>query len=183
MRSVGDEPRQSLFGSDVAQGPALHERMPLFVDMRRADCLVVGAGTVGMRRARALASFGACVTVCDPAFPAADELEPNIRSLGRGWQPGDERGRALVCAATNSREVNHEISEACRAALIPVSASDDPADCTFYFPAICRSPRLTAGVVSHGAEHSLVAAAARAVRGVLAEADAGASQAPDDKED
>lgn len=165
--------RDTLFGRP-AQGPVLAERMPLFVDVRHADCLVVGAGAVGMRRARVLASFGARVTLADPALPADADLDEGMSSLGRAFRAGDEVGRALVCAATDSRSVNHEVAEACRVLRIPVSVSDDPADCTFFFPAICTSPRLTAGLVSHGAEHSLVARAARKVRETLAATDAAA---------
>ena len=165
--------RDTLFGRP-AQGGALARRMPLFVDVRYADCLVVGAGAVGMRRARVLASFGARVTLADPALPAGADLSEGMSSLGRGWRAGDEVGRALVCAATDSRSVNHEVAEACRALRIPVSVSDDPADCTFYFPAICTSRRLTAGIVSHGAEHSLGARVARKVRETLAGEDVAA---------
>ena len=53
-------------------------RFPLFVDLTGADCLVVGAGAVGSRRASALACFGARVTVIDP----------------RGWTDAAAQGAA-----------------------------------------------------------------------------------------
>ena len=39
---------------------------------------------------------------------------------------------------------------------------------TFFFPAVCATERLSAGVVSTGAEHALTARAAAAVRQTLA---------------
>ena len=45
--------------------------------------------------------------------------------------------------------------------------ADDPADCDFFFPAICEGEGLTAGLVGDGGDHARVAAAARWLREVL----------------
>lgn len=39
------------------------KRFPLFIDLNGRKAVVVGGGTVGLRRAEALADFGAAVTV------------------------------------------------------------------------------------------------------------------------
>ena len=140
-------------------------RFPLFVNLMGADCLVVGAGAVGSRRAAVLARYGARVTVIDPAAPTCEEA---AELLARAYKPGDERGRTLVVAATSNRAVNRLIGETCRAASVPVSVADAPEECTFFFPAVCATERLSAGVVSTGAEHALTARAAAAVRQTLA---------------
>ena len=43
-----------------------HKRFPLFLDLTGRRAVVLGGGTVGLRRAAALARFGAEVTVISP---------------------------------------------------------------------------------------------------------------------
>ena len=153
-------------------------RFPLFIDIAGKPCLVVGAGAVGSRRARVLASFGADVHVVDPAVPA--ETSRELEGLGctveaRPWGLADREGIVdgyrLVTAATDDRAVNAEVARVCGDAGVPVSVSDSVGESTFFFPAVCTGERLVAGVVSHGADHRLAAAAARKVRGALAAAE------------
>ena len=142
-----------------------HARFPLFVDLSGARCLVVGCGRVGERRARALARFGAMVSVIDPQ---AEDLESEgITVCRRAYAAGDEVGCALVVAATDSRAVNHMVAERCRRLRIPVSVADAPQECTFFFPALCEGEHLVAGVASRAGDaagHALVARAAAAIR-------------------
>lgn len=156
-------------------------RFPLFVDLTGADCLVVGAGSVGARRARALARFGARVTVVDPrgwsdGVPEGDgegdtgaaPVPGGIAVQQRAYTPGDEQGRLLVVAATSDRAVNRAIGARCRAAGIPVSVADAADECTFVFPALATAPGLVCGIVSTDNDHAHVARAARAVRDAMA---------------
>ncbi len=147
----------------ASAGPS--PRFPLFVDLAGAPCLVVGAGAVGARRARALEAFGAAVTVVDPAAPAG--ALGGARVVARPYEPGDEEGCFVAVAATDDREVNRTVGERCRRWGIPVSVADAPAECTFFFPALCEGAGLVAGVASHGADHASVARAAARIRGVL----------------
>ena len=39
---------------------------PLFVDLAGKDCLIVGGGTVAVRKSRSLLDFGATLRVVDP---------------------------------------------------------------------------------------------------------------------
>ena len=153
-------------------------RFPLFVSLAGARCLVVGAGTVGTRRAQALARFGARVTWADPRLGAAGAGEGwgqqgpagavAVDLLPRAYQPGDEEGCALVVAATGDRAVNRQVGARCRAAGIPVSVADAADECTFFFPALAEGPALVCGIVSTDGDHVGVARAASAVRRVLA---------------
>ena len=58
---------------------------------------------------------------------------------------------ALVVAATNDAAVNRHVADLCKAKGIPVNVVDDPANCTFIFPAIARKGPLTLAVSSGGA--------------------------------
>lgn len=147
---------------------AVRGRFPLFVSLEGADCLVVGAGTVGMRRAETLARFGARVTVIDPRAGALHGLFDFVHA--RGYEPGDEAGRALVIAATDDRAVNRAIGERCRRLEIPVSVADAPDECTFFFPALCENDELVVGITSRNATrsaHATVSRAATHIRQVL----------------
>lgn len=106
---------------------------PLLVDLADRPCLVVGGGKVAVRKVKALESFGARVAV----------------SLD--FDDGDVEGMALVVAATDDRAVNARVAALCRAKGIPVNVVDDPANCSFIFPAIFRKGPMTVAVSSGGA--------------------------------
>lgn len=169
----GHQSTPSLFETPAPGLEADAARFPLFVDLRGVRCLVVGAGGVGRRRAEGLARFGALVDVCDPALGKGQDTPwpEGCRLLARPWEPGEERAYALVCASTDDERINDALARSCHEARIPVTVSHDHARCTFYFPALCESEHLCAGVVSHGSDHHLTAIAAKGVRRALKAAD------------
>ena len=112
---------------------------PLFLELSGKPCLVVGGGAVALRKATALAACGARVA----------QVAPEIS--GRKFADADVEGMTLVVAATDDRGVNARISALCREKGIPVNVVDDPANCTFLFPAIARKGPLTVAVSSGGA--------------------------------
>ena len=63
----------------------------------------------------------------------------------------------LVIAATDDPAVNRQVSSLCRQQNIPVNVADDPALCTFLFPALVQQGSFSAGISTGGA--SPVAAA------------------------
>lgn len=157
-----------------ADAPSDYPRFPLFVSLANKRCLVVGLGGVGLRRARILASFGAHVVALDPDPSGEDVREAaglGVEVERREWVPADLADVRLVVCATNRREVNAVIARSCRMRDIPVSVADSAGESTFFFPAVCTSERLVAGVVSHGEDHALVARAAARVRETLGEVD------------
>ena len=80
-----------------------HKRFPLFLDLTGRRAVVLGGGTVGLRRAAALARFGAEVTVISPHLSGALE---GIRHIPRAYQAGDLAGAFLAVAAVNDPSVN-----------------------------------------------------------------------------
>ena len=112
---------------------------PLFLELADKPCLVVGGGAVALRKAGALAECGARVV----------QVAPEI--CGRGFADGDIEGMTLVVAATDDPEVNRRVAELCKAKGTPVNVVDDPANCTFIFPAVFRKGPIVAAVSSGGA--------------------------------
>lgn len=169
LRALEPEPAEP----DASAVPA-HTKFPLFRDLSGARCIVVGLGSVGLRRARMLARFGAKVTAVDPSpveARAREAAETGIALERREWLPADVEGASLVVAATDCRLVNSAIARACSRTHVPVSVADNAEESTCFFPAVCETGRLVAGIVSDGHDHELVARAAAEVRTALREVD------------
>ena len=110
---------------------------PLFIELEGRRCLVVGAGPVARRKAAALGEFGAKVDMVAP-------------ELNHPFREADLDGAALGVAATDDGELNARVSALARARSIPVNVVDDPARCTFFFPAIFRKGPLVAAFSTGG---------------------------------
>ena len=141
-------------------------RFPLFMDLTGKRVVVVGGGTIGLRRAGVLRDFGAEVTVI---APAGQEKPKGVRYIRRPYGTGDLTGAFLAVAATDDRAVNRAVYEEAKRLGIPVNVCDCQSECDFFFPAICRAETLVAGVVGDGSDHRKTARAAKAIRKTLEE--------------
>ena len=126
---------------------------PVFIDLEGKAVLVAGGGRIALRRVRTLLRFGAKIRVVAPRL--CREIE-DMSKTGmlcteqREYKPGDIREASLVLAATDSREVNRQIREECRAEGIPVNVSDDRELCDFYFPSVVMTDEAVIGISSGG---------------------------------
>lgn len=150
---------------------------PMFVDLTDKTCMVVGGGEVAYRKVKTLLDFDAKVTVvaesvcprlaglagarnvtsenkmltaCGQDAEKADALEQKITICVRPFQKEDCNGRLLVVAATDDKELNHNIAEYCKAAGIMVNAVDQKDDCSFIFSSYVREQNLVAAFSSGG---------------------------------
>lgn len=122
--------------------------LPLYVDLRDRNCLVVGGGGVALRKIELLLKAGARVTVVAPRcgeplreLAGAGKLDLALRL----YATGDETGRALVIAATGDADVNERVYRNCRAAGVLVNTVDAPDLSSAIFPSIVdRDPVLVA---------------------------------------
>lgn len=122
--------------------------LPLFTRLQGRRCLVVGGGAVALRKARLLASAGACVVV------VAKDVQPALAELAAGsggsaearsYRGADLDGVALVIAATDDIAVNTQVSIDAQARNVPVNVVDNPALCSVILPSIIdRSPLMIA---------------------------------------
>lgn len=141
-------------------------RFPMFVSLNGKRAVVVGGGAVGLRRAGVLRDFGASVTVIAPEIL---KPLPGITHLARCYRPGDLAGAFLAVAATNDRETNHAVGAEAKALGVPINTADCQEECDFFFPAVCVTDGLVAGVTGDGGDHRRTAEAARRIRAVLEE--------------
>ena len=127
---------------------------PLFADLRGRRCLVVGAGSVGLEKARGLVECGASVTVVAP------EADPEIGVLAARWVPrayvsDDLDGCFLVCAATSDTAVNRRVFRDAEERRILCNVADVPELCSFILPAVLRKDPIAVAVSTGGASPAL----------------------------
>jgi len=140
--------------------------LPVFLDVRRRLCLVVGGGEVAARKASLLARAGARVTVVAPALSEATAAlvsEGGARHRARAFRASDLDECHLVIAATDDPAVNIEVSRLAQARALPVNVVDQPALCSFIVPSIVDRSPVIAAVSTGGAAPVL----ARLIRGRL----------------
>ena len=123
---------------------------PFFMEIKGQKCLVAGGGIVALRKIEKLLPFGADITVVSPAFCTEIEEMEGITRICRMFEKGDVEGMYFVIGATDDEEVNAEISALCREKNIPVNIVDDPAKCTFFFPALVKRGEFVAGFFTGG---------------------------------
>lgn len=125
---------------------------PMFVDLKDQIVLIAGGGKVALRKLQKLAPFGPSPTVIAPDILPELAALAGVKLCRRAFRPSDLRPRpALVIAATDDREVNRRIFELCRKRRIPVNVADDPALCSFVFPALIQEGDFSAGITTGGA--------------------------------
>lgn len=131
---------------------------PIFIDLNSKPVLIVGGGAVALRKLQKLMPYGGRMTVVAPHILPELAAVPGVKLQKHCFSAADLRPRpALVIAATNDRETNRHISLLCQKRHIPVNVVDDPALCSFLFPALVRQGDFSAGICTGGA--SPVAAA------------------------
>ncbi len=124
----------------------------LFLAGRR--CLVVGGGKVATRKIKMLVEGDAKVTIVSPEV--CDELAALIENgsvvhVPRRFEQRDIEGASIVYAATNSRGVNRQVLETCRAAdTLCCCVDGNWADSDFTTPATAKHNNLTLSVSSGG---------------------------------
>ena len=76
----------------------------------------------------------------------------DVDPVMRAFQPSDlHEDWAFVIAATDDSQTNHLIAAQCGHRRIPVNVVDDPAHCSFLFPALVQRGPFSVGISTGGA--------------------------------
>ncbi len=123
------------------------------VHLHQARCVVFGGGEVAARKVTALLGADAKVTVIAPSL--CEQLQAlvvagDVEALTRRYRPGDLEGALLVIAATDSPEINAQVSEEAQASNTLVNVVDDPERCNFIAPSVLRRGPLTLAISTSG---------------------------------
>ncbi len=127
--------------------------LPLFFDVKGKCCLVVGGGTVALRKISLLHKAGAVVRVVAPAIHA--DIQRAIAVHGGvcvldAFLEKHLNDCVLVIAATNDDVCNATVARCANMQNIPVNVVDKPVLCRFIFPSIVERGAITVAVSSAG---------------------------------
>jgi uroporphyrin-III C-methyltransferase/precorrin-2 dehydrogenase/sirohydrochlorin ferrochelatase len=129
--------------------------LPIFLDLRGKNCLVVGGGDTAARKASLLLGAGAWVTViaAAPLSQAFTALKSTDRVIHRpeAFQADHLDGMELVFAASEDEALDHAVYAAARARHLPVNVVDKPEICSFIMPSIIDRSPVVVAVSSGGA--------------------------------
>jgi siroheme synthase-like protein len=131
---------------------------PLYLEMNRRRCLVIGGGEVAERKIASLLEAGAEVTVISPDVTEAIarwSKNNSIKLHPRHYLRGDINGHELVFVATNDSSVNAQVHQDGKNEGVWVNAADDPEHCDFILPSVLRRGDLTVAVSSGGSSPAL----------------------------
>lgn len=131
--------------------------IPLLIDLKDKEVLVVGGGKIAKRRIESLLEEGAKVTCISLSVP--EEFRnfdsKNFWLVEKKYEPTDLAEMDLVIAATNHDQINERIKRDCEKLKILCSRVDCHDDSDVIFPAVIRRGRLTLSVSTQGASPSL----------------------------
>ncbi len=153
----------------------MSDYFPVFFNLKGKKILIVGAGTIALRRIEALLPFEPDIVVAAPDCKIEIEQYRDAGQLSflqreyTNWACMDQSGYFMVIAATNHPELNRQICDDGRNAGAFVNNASDKSQCDFYFPAIVKQGEIVAGVCASGKNHGLVRKVAADMRKWLRE--------------
>ena len=131
---------------------------PIFLDLAGRRCLVVGGGTVALRKVEALLEHQAIVKVISPKLSSQLEKmasENTIEIEARQYRSGDLEGAFLVIAATDNAEVNGRVSRDARRLGLLINVVDDAARSNFIVPSSLSRGDITIAISTAGTSPAL----------------------------
>ncbi|MBU8909677.1 MAG: bifunctional precorrin-2 dehydrogenase/sirohydrochlorin ferrochelatase [Desulfobacterales bacterium] len=130
---------------------------PVFLDLKAKDCLVVGGGNVGARKAATLEKCGAKVKVISDRFsPGFDDLKKtSICIEKKKYEKKDVNGMFLVFAATNNADLNQQIKDDASMLDILCNVADAPDNSDFLLPSIVDRGDLVLAVSTSGSSPAM----------------------------
>jgi len=126
---------------------------PVSLKLAGRRAVVVGGGGVAARRASALVSADAIVTIVAPELSAdARALADTgaVTWIARGYAPGDLDGAWFAVTATGVDEVDDLVAADADAARVWCARAGDPAASRAWTPAVARSGDVTVAVSTGG---------------------------------
>jgi len=138
--------------ADVSDPPAYY---PLFLNLSNKKAVVVGGGKIAERKILPLVKAKALVTVISPDITKKIrhiKEQKIIEHVARHYRKGDLKEAFLVIAATNSQDVNEQVS---MDAPCLVNIVDTPHLCNFIVPSTMIRGPLNIAVSTSGISPAL----------------------------
>jgi len=118
---------------------------PIMLNVNGRTAVVVGAGKVGLRKARALRAAGANVRLIAGEGEDIDAPGEGMEVIRQRYRGEHAAGATLVLACTDDSKLNARIA-------------DEPALCDFFLPATAEDGDVVVAVGTGGASPALAAA-------------------------
>lgn len=131
---------------------------PVFLDLTGRRCVVIGGGSVALRKIRKLLQAGADVVVVAPRICKGVErlaCRGRVQAVKRAFRETDLAGSLMVIAATSDCMVNTRVVETARRKGIPVNVVDSPSQCDFLVPAVMQRGPLQIAVSTGGSSPAM----------------------------
>lgn len=128
-------------------------KYPVYLNLTGKRVVVIGAGSVAVRKIRALADAGAVVTVIakefDPHFEKCfADIHLDVRR--QSYTKESIAHAAIVIAVTNDTGLNRQIYDDCKASKTFCNVVGVPDLCDFYVPAVVRKGSLQIAISTDG---------------------------------
>jgi siroheme synthase-like protein len=127
--------------------------LPVSLLAKGRSCLVVGGGTVALRKIDTLLDYGVRVTVVAPEvldkilyYADRDRLTVEKRE----YRSPEAASYHMVISASDNVDVNRRVSDDCEKAGVLLNVVDNPSLCNFIFPAMLTRDCLTIAVSTDG---------------------------------
>ncbi len=132
---------------------------PVLIDLSRFPALVIGGGTIALRKVINLLEFNGKVTLIAPEL--CDEIinldsEKKIDVIKKKYEKGDIKGRKLVFAATGNKDIDKQIYDECMEEGALLNVADIPELCNFIMPSFIKKGDFIIAVSSQGHSPFLV---------------------------
>ena len=131
---------------------------PVYVQLEGKKVVVVGGGNVAHRKVLALLECGAVIHLAGRALtPELQKMveKKEIHFLGREFKDEHLNNAFMIIAATDDKDLNHQISTCAREKGVWVNAVDQPPHCDFIVPSILKRGDLLIAISTSGKSPAL----------------------------
>jgi precorrin-2 dehydrogenase / sirohydrochlorin ferrochelatase len=129
------------------------EYYPIYLNIKKRKCVVVGGGKVGERKVLTLLECGTKVTVISPEItPKLTELAENgcIGWIRRPYKASDIEDAFIIFCATDDESLNREIHRDAGKLSRLCNIADQPEACDFIVPSIIHRGDLVLTISTSG---------------------------------
>ncbi|MDA8692102.1 siroheme synthase CysG [Candidatus Pseudothioglobus singularis] len=124
------------------------DHLPIFINIRKKPCVVIGGGDIALRKINILLKAQAKVDCLSPSFSRDIKnlsKDGHITLINKSFDQTDIKDYSIIIAATDDKSVNSLISSIAQVKKIPVNVVDSPELSSFIMPSIVdRSPLIIA---------------------------------------
>ena len=124
------------------------DHLPIFINIRKKPCVVIGGGDIALRKINLLLKAQAKVDCLSPLFCKGIKnlsKDGHITLINKSFDQTDIKDYSIIIAATDDSSVNSSISAIAQVKKIPVNVVDSPELSSFIMPSIVdRSPLIIA---------------------------------------